>query len=90
MIKEGDKIICIKLDYLDGDDIYRELPFKIGEIFYAKLNYNKISIHINGYAFGLEQNNLFLRYFPDYFMLYNEWLALQREEQIKTVLDEYR
>lgn len=88
MIKAGDKVVCLRLDYLNGDGKYSELPFNIGDTFYVQINYNKTSIHINGYAFGLKNDNTYLRYFPDYFMPYNEWLALQREEQIKSVLDD--
>ena len=88
MIKSGDKVVCIRLDYLDGEGRYSELPFNIGDTFYIKINYDNTCIHINGYAFGLKNDNIYLRYFSDYFITYNEWLALQREEQIKSVLDE--
>jgi len=83
MIRNGDKVICIRKDYINSFGVNSELDLTIGEsyIVHHRINY----IHINGRDFGLdEKDDSYLRYYKDYFIS----LADIREQQIKSILDD--
>jgi hypothetical protein len=92
MIKTGDKLRCIRTDYIDSNNHYAELTIKIGDFYSVEsVNYAFNYIIVNGWAFGIDEEEPKmgnLRYYKHYFMTYNEWLALERERQIKTILDD--
>ena len=96
-MNKGDRLVCIRTNYIDSNNQYAELPLKIGDFYFVE-NITSKYIIVNGLAFGIneeeeyEPSSLFplyrLRYYKYYFMTYNEWLALERKRQIKTILDD--
>jgi hypothetical protein len=83
MIKAGDKVICIKLDYMTSDGILHQLDFSIGEIYVVGSANNLIAIRGYGWAFGINDSNC-IREFKDYFITLAEW----REQQINSILND--
>jgi hypothetical protein len=80
MIKEGDKVICID----DSPYVLINEPIhltKYKQYIVTSIGYGSITvmndISLVKYAYKLNR-----------FMLYEEWLALNREEQIKSILDD--
>ena len=73
MIKEGDRVICINND---GD----LLSLTEGKD-YIVLRCNDMYLYIQDdiYEYWHEER---------LFMLYSDWLAIEREQQIKSVIDE--
>ena len=89
MIKKGDKVICTRLDYIDANGNSAELSLTIGKIYEVHMSVSRLAIYVNGWSFASEdKDDVYLRYYKDYFITYSEWLALEREKQIKTVLDD--
>jgi len=84
MIKTGDKVICIRKDYINLSYVNSELDLTIGESYIVELVMDR-SIQIKGWVFGKnEKDDTFLRYFKDYFTT----IAELREQQIKSVIDD--
>jgi hypothetical protein len=97
-MNKGDRLVCIRsstiytIGYIDNNQ-YVELPIKIGDFYFVESITSK-HIIVNGWAFGIHEEEYDpksrLRYFnyKHFFMPYNEWIALERERQIKTILDD--
>ena len=84
MINIGDKVICSKLEYISTNGENCELPFTIGDSYDIQRINNRLCVYIDGYAFGLYKDDVYIRLFSDYFITIAEY----REQQIKTILDE--
>ena len=100
MIKNGDKVICIKdAYYVEKPTGMKELLYKCGEIY--EINYiaiNDSHIYFNGSSYifisrndkdastGFYLDNKIEKWykFSDYFITLAEW----REKQINSILDE--
>ena len=82
MIKVGDKVICIKTDYISTEGNLCELDMTIGELYTIGRIGNK-SITIDRWTFGLI-DEIFIRKFQDYFITLADW----REKQIDNILND--
>lgn len=82
MIKKGEKVICIRTDYINKDGNPDELPFQIGKD-YIVSHFGNLSVHIEGWAFS-KGDNIYLRKFEDYFIT----LAEYRDKRIDEILNE--
>jgi hypothetical protein len=74
MIKTGDKVICInnKGDYLDLTE---------GKEYFV--------LYVLGHMLCIEDDHYVNDYYEEkFFMLYNDWIALNRENHIKSILDD--
>jgi hypothetical protein len=96
-MNKGDRLVCIRSStiyttgYIDSNNHYVELPIKIGDFYFVE-SITSIHIFVNGWAFRINEEEYEpksrLKCYKHYFMPYNEWLALERERQIKTILDD--
>ena len=85
MINKGDKLIS-KMNRLEDAKMYltEGKIYVVGDILYNSFYINSFYIMCDD---GLVR--MFNMYdIPNYFLLYNEWLALEREKQIKSILDD--
>jgi hypothetical protein len=82
MIKVGDKVICIKTDYISTEGNLCELDMTIGELYTIDRISNR-SITIDRWSFGLI-DEIFIRKFQDYFITLADW----REKQIDNILND--
>jgi hypothetical protein len=84
MIKVGDKLIS-KMNRLEDAKMY----LTEGKIY--KVAYKVDDLYRQTLWIMCDDNlvRMFNMYdIPNYFLLYNEWLALEREKQIKSILDD--
>jgi len=82
MIKVGDKVICIKTDYISTEGNLCELDMTIGKLYTIDRISNR-SITIDRWLFGLI-DEIFIRKFQDYFITLADW----REKQIDNILND--
>jgi len=82
MIKVGDKVICIKTDYISTEGNSCELNMTIGKLYTIDRISNR-SITIDRWSFGLI-DEIFIRKFQDYFITLADW----REKQIDNILND--
>jgi len=82
MIKVGDKVICIKTDYISTEGNLCELDMTIGKLYTIDRISNR-SITIDRWSFGLI-DEIFIRKFQDYFITLADW----REKQIDNILND--
>jgi hypothetical protein len=83
-MNRGDKIICIKEDEVYKINQIYEIEFN--EDNHVILKDHKFIDAIPIYRYETFDNTSEL--FENRFMLYNDWLALEREKQIKDILDD--
>ena len=94
MIKKGDKVICIRIDFIDSNGNIGKLPFQIGKD-YIVSHCGKLSIHVEGWAFSklpihvesllkVQPDYIYLRKFEDYFIT----LAEFRDKRIDEILND--
>ena len=83
MSKPGDKVVCIRLDYINGVGDLSKLSLNIGQIYIVE-HVELYSVSVCGYLFGIYDETWKIRSFSDYFIPLSEW----REKQIKIVLDD--
>jgi len=89
-MNKGDRLVCINTEICKEDSVLlRGLYLELNRIYFYE------DRTIGDYAISMSISKPFERYalftigtLEKYFMPYNEWLALEREKQIKMLLDE--
>jgi hypothetical protein len=82
-MNKGDKIICIKEDEVYKINQIYEIDFIIAS--HVKLKDHR---YLNAIPISKYRVDNTSELFENRFMLYNDWLALEREKQIKDILDD--